>query len=293
MEKIKDVDYRGNQLYTFQNLPGALIGALVFLFEGTNASGQTGTRANLGNCELLLNGKTIDQFSFERMWGVVDKCYADDYGKQQFSSSAGSTFATQIIRPLHLPGDNINALALQAGELSLKTSHDALTSVFDALTLTVYFKPRLGVNQYLLRFQNFSVNSKTANTAPDNFPYNNLALLHVDYSASLTQLLIQKDNKPLLNALTLAELQYYRSVFAGVRPGDAYAAADSAFNAFDFNFAKGGIDTALGQKYLARFGAASATVFTGMAGTVSFNSGKEAQSMANFDERITINQASR
>lgn len=288
---ITNYDYLATNVKTLAELPGGQLGALQFLFTGTNLSGQTVTRANLGTVEIMLGNKEIDRVDLDKVWGVVDKLYVRDYGKQRFVSTDNSTIAIQCIRPLHLPGDKINNLAIKDGELKLKFTHSSLAAVVASLDCAIYYRPRLGINSYFLRMRNFSQASKTLNAAPDNFNFQNVGLLHLDYSASLTQFIFRKDNRDLVNAPNLATLQYYRALYNGVRDGDAYADADSIFNGIDFDFANGNPDHAMGSKFEILMAASSALTFNGLVGTIHPNKDAEMRSMANYNDRVAINVA--
>ena len=247
--RIDSFDYDANDQPSLELPPGSYK-ALYLYLTGTNETGATITRANLGDVRFIRGASTIWEASLERLWGAVDLLYRGDYGKQRFTSTISAAYEMSFVIPFHVPGDN-SVLQVLRGD-RLQFNHSSLTAITLDARMVVFGRPAVGIQNYFPIWRNFSVQAEGAVVEPQRFSRRNLQFLTLDHDANHSNVRLSKDGRLIYDEKisgTAADSE------AAIRrplemPGfDTYGVPDSAFNPHIFRLDKEGWVEAVGDEY--------------------------------------------
>lgn len=213
MKRIASFQFDNVTQYQVPLPPGWYRGIMLSV-EGTNESGQTMTRANLGDIRLIRDGKRIWEITLEKLYYFVQQAFP---GSQQFSSTISSTVNVSIYIPFHFLDQNVVRLG---GNYVLEFSHADISAVLATTTMTVLQQSGLGQEKYFPLYNNFSIRPLSALTEPERFNRKNLSHVIVDFSANNTHFRLKKGENYLYDCSD-EELDFSTALET---PVDSYAA---------------------------------------------------------------------
>ena len=195
-------------LTTTYNLSNGQYGLFEIRYAGTAAVGVTVTLANCGNVILNVKGSDIVNVDVDLLSQL-----ADQYGGFiEASSAIGAAFAFSIFyKPGYWYDDNNIFDSSPGDQTYFKLDYPAMTNAVIANgNVTIYGKPRIGVQGYYHKILSHAVVSGGATTSlTDTIQEPNIIALYLKNPTALTsQMQLTKDNKIYADGDTVSELVY-------------------------------------------------------------------------------------
>lgn len=169
--------------------------SIILRYTGTNNNGQVGTKDDAGTVKPYINGVEYPAFTPARRWEINQRM---NHGVNRFSSTDNSTYEFVCELPLHRRDGNVVHLA--DNELKFQFSYTSPNTVFAALTLEIWVVDGFGVESYFPLPQDYNIRTYSSRTAIEpTVGFANVMELSVVYSASHSDIIIQKGNQPLFD----------------------------------------------------------------------------------------------
>lgn len=168
-------------------------GLFAVRFEGTNATGQTVSLADLGQVILRWNGIDLVNVDFEFL-NLVSNLYG---GVAEFSSTTGGAFkaTAYITTGLWFDTQNIYDVG-DEDKVEFVLQFQGAVSKISSGAVEILGKPRRGIMSYQHKILKKTVVSSGAGSVPDTIPVNNISQVYIkNPSALVNRVQIQKDGK--------------------------------------------------------------------------------------------------
>jgi hypothetical protein len=190
-------------------LPKGQYGNILIDYSGTNAALKTMTLADLGNIRLNWNGQDVVNVDAEIL-SILNNLYG---GVAPFVSAAGANFSGQIIIPCGQWTDSMNIYDIgntDQVQLTLDFPNLAAIANVTAGTVTVYYKDKVGVMNYLHNIVMRQVVAQGGGWVNDTFPVNNVSQIYLKTPVTnhVTDLQILKDNETHVDSTTAVAQAY-------------------------------------------------------------------------------------
>ena len=192
---------QGNLSYQLEK---GQFGLFLIRFEGTNATGQAVTLADLGSVVLRWNGQDVVNVDFEFL-NMVSNLYG---GVSEFSSTTGGAFKASAFIPTGIWFDSQNIYDIGDEDkvefvLNWNTAKIASGSVY------IFGKPRRGVMSYLHGIYKRTIVSGGAGDISDSIPVENITQFYIkNPTALINTLQVARDGKAVVDGYVGA-LQSY------------------------------------------------------------------------------------
>lgn len=187
-------------------LPVGKYRTMFIRFAGTNQTSQTLAVGNLGQVQLLVDGKQKWLFDFEYMQALINNMY----GICQAASTISSTFQFDVSIPFFWLDDNDVAYTVASGKrVEIVHSFSQCTSTIVASGTVIYgltTADDTALTPYEMRYMNHSFTFGAAGSFNMKLFNENIAMILVEADAQLTSLSLTRDGKTVYDNVLKADL---------------------------------------------------------------------------------------